>query len=80
MSTLVALSDSEKSHSISLTESQISGNRFLFTAAGYDTTADTLAYGTTIVASQPQWQSWIYHENSPRTQPLRLRVLLSPTC
>jgi cytochrome P450 len=61
LSTLVALSDAEES-SAALTEEQISGNMFLFTVAGYDTTANSLAYGITILASSPKWQDWLLEE------------------
>ena len=63
LSTLVALSDAEES-SAALTEEQISGNLFLFTVAGYDTTANSLAYGITILASSPKWQAWLLEEIS----------------
>ena len=64
MSTLVALSDAEKDQSGSLTEEQISGNLFLFTVAGYETTATSLAYGITLLAAEPKWQDWLYEEIS----------------
>jgi cytochrome P450 len=65
MSTLVALSDAEKDNSGSLTEEQISGNLFLFTVAGYETTANTLAYGITTLAAEPKWQQWLFSELQP---------------
>jgi cytochrome P450 len=68
MSTLVALSDSAKAHSNSLTEEQISGNLFLFTVAGYETTATSLAYGITLLAAEPKWQDWLYEEISQHQQ------------
>lgn len=61
LSTLVALSDAENS-STALTEEQISGNLFLFTVAGYDTTANSLAYGISLLACSPQWQDWLFSE------------------
>ena len=65
MSTLIALSDAAKHNKeASLTEEQISGNLFLFTAAGYDTTANSLAYGITILAAEPKWQEWLHSEIS----------------
>ena len=68
MSTLIALSDSAKDHSNSLTEEQISGNLFLFTVAGYKTTATALAYGITLLAAEPKWQDWLYEEISQLRQ------------
>ena len=70
MSTLIAFSDAAKESkeesggTMALTEEQISGNLFLFTAAGYDTTANSLAYGITILAAEPRWQSWLAEEIS----------------
>jgi cytochrome P450 len=39
----------------SLTQSEMRGNLFLFTAAGFDTTANTLSYALATVARYPQW-------------------------
>ncbi len=65
--TLVRLSDQLKNASgadagQSLTEDMISGNMFLFTAAGYDTTANTMGYAVTLLAAYPEWQRWIQVE------------------
>jgi cytochrome P450 len=68
MSTLVRLSDSAKnsedinSKSQNLSEEEILGNLFQFTAAGFDTTANTMAYAITILAIEPKWQDWIIEE------------------
>lgn len=68
MSTLVRLSDSAKngeeisSKSQSLSEEEILGNLFQFTAAGFDTTANTMAYAITILAIETEWQDWIIEE------------------
>lgn len=68
MSTLVRLSDSAKdgekidSKSQNLSEEEIMGNLFQFTAAGFDTTANTMAYAVTILAIEPKWQDWIIEE------------------
>ncbi|KAJ3943626.1 uncharacterized protein N0V96_006555 [Colletotrichum fioriniae] len=45
-----------------LTEEEIAGNLFIFTAAGFDTTANTLAYAVTLLAAYPEWQAWIQAE------------------
>ncbi|KAF4776671.1 hypothetical protein HER10_EVM0007964 [Colletotrichum scovillei] len=45
-----------------LTEEEIAGNLFIFTAAGFDTTANTLAYAVTLLAAHPEWQAWIQAE------------------
>ncbi|CAI6331411.1 unnamed protein product [Periconia digitata] len=45
-----------------LTEEEIAGNLFIFTAAGFDTTANTMGYATTLLAAYPKWQEWIQEE------------------
>ncbi|KDN63942.1 hypothetical protein CSUB01_06575 [Colletotrichum sublineola] len=45
-----------------LTEDEIGGNLFIFTIAGFDTTANTLAYAVTLLAAYPEWQAWIQAE------------------
>lgn len=72
MSMLVRLSDQgktddrlEKSGSGKgqfLTEDEIAGNLFVFTGAGFDTTATTLTYAIALLAIYPEWQAWIQEE------------------
>lgn len=64
LSQLVQLSDEgrEGSSGLSLSESEIRGNLFLFTAAGFDTTANTMTYAIALLATQPRWQEWIREE------------------
>lgn len=74
MSTLVHLSDQEKNQADKpltredkvsksyLTEDEIAGNLFIFTAAGFDTTANTMSYAVLLLAAYPQWQTWIQSE------------------
>lgn len=38
------------------------GNLFVFTAAGFDTTANTMGYAMTLLAVYPEWQGWIVEE------------------
>ena len=45
-----------------LTEDEIAGNLFIFTAAGFDTTANTMSYAVTLLAAYPEWQTWIQSE------------------
>ncbi|KAE8834074.1 hypothetical protein PTNB73_09924 [Pyrenophora teres f. teres] len=45
-----------------LTEEEIVGNLFIFTAAGFDTTANTMSYAITLLAAYPEWQTWIQAE------------------
>lgn len=69
MSQLVRFSDQGRigdAHSIPtgqyLSEDEIAGNLFVFTAAGYDTTANTMGYALGLLAAYPQWQVWIQEE------------------
>ncbi|KAK4936984.1 hypothetical protein LTR66_015264 [Elasticomyces elasticus] len=65
LSMLVRLSDQEaKSSGNFLTEEEISGNLFTFTAAGFDSTANTMGYAVTLLAAYPEWQEWIREELS----------------
>ena len=45
-----------------LTEDEIMGNLFVFTAAGFDTTANTMAYAMTLLACYSEWQDWMGEE------------------
>lgn len=65
LSMLVRLSDQGKKEGgsgLSLSEDEISGNLFLFSAAGFDTTANTMGYAVTLLAAYPEWQDWIREE------------------
>lgn len=73
MRTLVRLSDQQKGQTADgkpdpgagksyLTEDEIAGNLFIFTAAGFDTTANTMAYAVTLLAAYPEWQAWVREE------------------
>ena len=54
-------SDSGKT-ALHLTEDEIHGSLFQFTVAGYDTTANTLAYAFVRLAVHPEWQAWLAEE------------------
>ena len=45
-----------------LSQEEMSGNLFIFTVAGFDTTANTLTYALAYVARYPQWQDWLAEE------------------
>jgi len=78
MTTLVRLSDQGKeqddNHGSSdksvatgsnkqyLTEEEIAGNLFIFTAAGFDTTSNTMSYAICLLAAYPEWQAWTQAE------------------
>jgi cytochrome P450 len=46
----------------SLTENEIVGNLFNFSIAGFDTTANTVAYAIMSLAVDPDLQDWIFEE------------------
>lgn len=45
-----------------LTENEIAGDLFILTAAGFDTTSNTMSYALVLLAAYPQWQAWIQAE------------------
>ena len=75
MAMLVRLSDSSKANekaeeksnlasrdSQVLSEEEILGNLFIFTSAGFDTTANTMTYALALLVTYPKWQDWLYEE------------------
>ena len=54
--------DNKDAASGALTEEELMGNLFVFTAAGFDTTANTLSYALVLLARYPQWQDWLLEE------------------
>ncbi|KAJ6020565.1 hypothetical protein N7540_006069 [Penicillium herquei] len=62
---LVKCSDEAKglgTSGLSLTDDEISGNLFIFSIAGFETTANTMGYAVTLLAIYPAWQTWIREE------------------
>lgn len=45
-----------------LSEEEMLGNLFIFTAAGFDTTANSLAYALALLCRYPSWQNWLFEE------------------
>lgn len=45
-----------------LSEDEMVGNLFIFTAAGFDTTANTLSYALVLLCRYPEWQDWLFEE------------------
>lgn len=45
-----------------MSDDEIRGNLYQFTLAGFDTTANTLAYSASMLAIEPKWQDWIAEE------------------
>ncbi|RAK96099.1 cytochrome P450 [Aspergillus ibericus CBS 121593] len=65
MDLLVQFTDPGKertSSTLFLSDSEISGNLWVFTAAGFDTTANTMGYAVMFLAMYPQWQDWMREE------------------
>lgn len=46
----------------SLTKEEISGNLFVFTSAGFETTANSMGFAVILLALYPEWQDWVQHE------------------
>ncbi|KAK3073291.1 hypothetical protein LTR53_005243 [Teratosphaeriaceae sp. CCFEE 6253] len=57
---LQASESSEKGQG--LTQEEMMGNLFIFSAAGFDTTANTLSYALVLLARYPEWQQWLLEE------------------
>jgi hypothetical protein len=96
LSQMIQLSDqyTDSKSSLTLTEEEIHGNLFLFSAAGFDTTANTMAYAVTLLAAYPEWQdwmredlhgldndpfSWVYDEVFPKCRRI-VAIMVSSTC
>jgi cytochrome P450 len=53
---------STSTNGLYLTEDEMSGNLWVFTAAGFDTTANTMGYAVMLLAAHPEYQDWIREE------------------
>lgn len=62
MSQLLQASAEQGNTEKSLSEEELHGNLFLFTAAGFETTANTLSYAIVLLARYPKWQEWLFEE------------------
>lgn len=62
MSQLLQASEGDPKAGKALTEEETMGNLYVFTAAGFDTTANTLSYALVLLCRYPQWQDWILEE------------------
>lgn len=45
-----------------LTEDELSGNLWVFTAAGFDTTSNTMRYAVMLLTAYPEYQEWVREE------------------
>lgn len=65
MSVLVRASESSKEDGKGrngLTDDEIFGNLFIYNLAGHETTANTLAFAISLLASNIKWQNWVGEE------------------
>lgn len=65
LSLMLQLSDEDKRSGqaeFSLTDGEISGSLFIFTIAGFDTTANAMGFAVTMLAAHPEWQDWVREE------------------
>lgn len=64
LSSLVQFSDqgTDAKPALTLSEDEISGNLFVFSVAGFDTTANTMGYAVCLLATYPEWQDWVREE------------------
>lgn len=64
LSSLVQFSDqgTDTKPGLTLSEEEISGNLFVFSVAGFDTTANTMGYAVCLLAAYPEWQDWVREE------------------
>ncbi len=54
--------DAEGKSAQVLFEEEVQGNLYIFTSAGFDTTANTMAYALALLSAYPKWQEWLYEE------------------
>lgn len=64
LTNLINASEAEKANkqSIGLTDEELLGNMFVFTVAGYETTANTAAAAIVYLARYPKYQAWLREE------------------
>ncbi|KAF5633650.1 cholesterol 7-alpha-monooxygenase [Fusarium tjaetaba] len=78
MSILVRASENQNKEgkgTCHLTDSEIYGNLFSYNLAGHETTSNTLAYATILLAANPEWQKWAAEEVDQVTAGVRLKDL-----
>ncbi|KAJ5624107.1 hypothetical protein N7510_000416 [Penicillium lagena] len=64
LNSLVQFSDqgTDTKPALTMSEDEISGNLFIFSVAGFDTTANTMGYAVCLLAAYPEWQHWVREE------------------
>ncbi|KAL9098342.1 MAG: hypothetical protein Q9163_005984 [Psora crenata] len=62
LSSLIRAADDGKAASCSLNDEEIMGNLFIYSLAGHETTANTLAYAVILLSVNPSLQDWLHEE------------------
>ncbi|KAK4119652.1 cytochrome P450 monooxygenase-like protein [Parathielavia appendiculata] len=62
VSKILRASEEGKDQGLALSEVEMISNLFIVTAAGFETTATTLAYAVVLLARYPEWQDWLLEE------------------
>ncbi|KAJ5791569.1 uncharacterized protein N7518_008580 [Penicillium psychrosexuale] len=62
MSQLLQAAEKQENEANPLSKEELNGNLFLFTAAGFETTANTLSFAIVLLARYPGWQEWLFEE------------------
>lgn len=62
MSQLLQANEGDSKAGKQLSDSEVQGNLFIFTTAGFETTANTLSYALALLCRFPEWQRWIFEE------------------
>jgi cytochrome P450 len=62
VSKILRASEEGKDQGLALSEVEMISNLFIVTAAGFETTATTLAYAMVLLSRYPQWQDWLLEE------------------
>lgn len=62
MSQLLQASTEQGNTDNSLSEEELNGNLFLFTAAGFETTANIISHAIMLLIRYPKWQEWLFEE------------------
>ncbi|KAK4934302.1 hypothetical protein LTR28_010729 [Elasticomyces elasticus] len=75
MSQMLQANQSDGKSAPVLSEGEMLGNLFVFTTAGFDTTANTLSYALVLLCRYPELQDWMFEEidtilSSDSTEPL----------
>ncbi len=75
MNKLLQASEFSSTPGQSLSEDEMISNLFVLTAAGFETTATTLAYSVVLLARHAQWQDWLLEEVDSLAPPENTRPI-----